>query len=125
MLLPSALSCPQRPAARPRLQPSLFASPPASPPSHPNAQSALFATCRALQSMLSSAPPPAPQSQSQVQGRAQLPTPPMRNATLPSPSPMKLRLRSHKGACREEGGAKKGEASAEASAPGWWGKLFS
>lgn len=78
MLLPSAL-CPKRPSSCPL--PSLF-SPPASPPPP---QSALFATCRALQSMLASPPPPQP---------AQLPTPPMRNAPLPSP--MRLRLRSSK-----------------------------
>jgi len=82
MLLPSALSCDSShrnaPSTRFQSAAALLSSPPTSPP--PNAQSTLFATCRALQSMLSSP--------------NQLPTPPMTHAPLASP--FKLRLRSRK-----------------------------
>jgi hypothetical protein len=90
MLLPSALSCDSshRNASSTRFQSAaaLFTSPPASPP--PNSQSTLFATCRALQSMLSSP--------------NQLPTPPMTHAPPPSPFKLRLRLRSRKSADGED-----------------------
>lgn len=90
MLLPSALSCDSShrnaPSRFQTTSAALFTSPPTSP--IPNASSTLFATCRALQQMLSS-PSPAPPSQ--------LPTPPMSHTSFAPPaSPVKLRLRSRK-----------------------------
>jgi hypothetical protein len=76
MLLPSALPCDTTHRTAP-VQSALFASPPTSPVL--NAQSTLFATCRALQSMLSSP--------------NQLPSPPVAHAPPPS-NASKLRLRA-------------------------------
>jgi hypothetical protein len=91
MLLPSALSCDSSRDQQPSQHypyyrsAALFASPPTSPPP-PSTHSTLFATCRALQSMLTQAPQQAQPSP--------LPTPPMTHA--PAPSSLKLRLRSRK-----------------------------
>jgi hypothetical protein len=83
MLLPSAFSCDSSQSLFRPQSAALFTSPPTSPPLV-NQGSSIFATCRALQSMLS---PPA-------QTPTQLPTPPMSHIALPSN--FKLRLRSHR-----------------------------
>lgn len=85
MLMPSALSsCDLSRPPNTRLQSSLFASPPASPPTSPHSTfGTIVNSCRALQSMLSTAPPTTSQ-------REPLPTPPLGHAPFP---PTKMRLR--------------------------------